>query len=123
MFRPLALSFIPPMLLGPSKILPRGEQWVYELKFDGFRGIGIKDGEHAWLVSRNGNDLSNRFRRITEAVRALPVKEAVLDGEIVCLDLEGRPSFEDLQDFSRKREPFLFYYAFDLLHLDDASLV
>jgi bifunctional non-homologous end joining protein LigD len=122
-FSILALSFISPMLLRPVKTLPRGERWCYELKFDGFRGIAIKEHDHVRLLSRNGNDLSKRFERIVQAVRDLPVKSLILDGEIVCLDLEGKPCFEDLQSFAPEREPFLFYYAFDLLHQDGKSLI
>src|SRR5947209_5148335 len=101
------------MLLLPSKVIPLGKQWVYELKFDGFRGIALKDGARVRLLSRNGNDLGKRFPRIVEALGQLPCRSAVLDGEIVCLDPEGKPCFEDLQNFSPARQHALFFYAFD----------
>src|SRR5207237_8628087 len=53
----------------------------------------------------------------------LPVASCVLDGEIVCLDLDGRPCFEDLQNLARAKERFVFYYAFDVMHLNGANLV
>jgi len=54
------------MLLLPSKVIPRGEQWLYELKFDGFRGLALKDGDRVRLLSRNQRDLGERFPRIVQ---------------------------------------------------------
>jgi len=64
-----------------------------------------------------------RFQRIADAARQLKATNAVLDGEIVCLDDDGRPCFEDLQNFSRRLNSRLFFYAFDVLHLNGESLV
>jgi DNA ligase D-like protein (predicted ligase) len=119
----LAISFVEPMLLKPSAALPRGDKWRYELKFDGFRGLAVKDGKDVRLFSRNGGDLSKRFGRITEAISKLRIKSAVIDGEIVCLDEQGRPSFEDLQNFKPSHENNLFFYAFDLLSVNRANLM
>jgi bifunctional non-homologous end joining protein LigD len=71
------------MLLRPAQTLPRGDQWLYELKFDGFRGLAIKEGKKVRLYSRNGRDLSKRFPPIVEAVRGLQTRSCVIDGEIV----------------------------------------
>jgi bifunctional non-homologous end joining protein LigD len=79
------------MLLKPARALPRGDQWLYELKFDGFRGLTIGNGNEVRLMSRNKRDLCSRFQRIVHAVAALPVKACIIDGEIVCLDEQGRP--------------------------------
>jgi bifunctional non-homologous end joining protein LigD len=111
------------MLLKPAAALPRGEQWRYELKFDGFRGVAIKGGETVRVFSRNGRDLSRRFSRIVEAVRRLRVDSAIIDGEIVCLDCDGRPCFEDLQVFGPNLDANLFLYAFDLLSLNGKELL
>jgi DNA ligase D-like protein (predicted ligase) len=119
----LALTFINPMLLRPSQALPRGDQWLYELKFDGFRGLAIKNGKEVQLWSRQRNHMNNRFPRIVEAIQGLPVKSTIIDGEIVCLDQEGRPCFEDLQNYSETKEHFLFFYAFDLLAVNSTTLV
>jgi len=110
------------MLLKPAAALPRGDQWRYELKFDGFRGLAVKDGENVRLFSRNGRDLSRRFSRIVEAVRKIRAVSAIIDGEIVCLDQDGRPCFEDLQNFGPSLESNLFLYAFDLLSLEGKEL-
>jgi hypothetical protein len=115
-------SYISPMLLQPTRTLPRGKRWLYELKFDGYRGVAVKEGSRVRLWSRNNIDLSRRFPRIVAAVAALPCANVVLDGEIVCLDPDGKPCFEELQHFSPKRERFLFYYAFDLMWLDGQDL-
>lgn len=72
--------YIAPMLLTPSKVLPRGEQWLYELKFDGFRGVAVKDGDSVRLFSRNQTDLSRRFPRIIAGIALLLVRNCVLDG-------------------------------------------
>src|SRR3954469_11304583 len=111
------------MLLRPSQVLPRGEKWLYELKFDGFRGIAIKNGKDVQLWSRQQNNMNKRFPRIVEAVQGLPVKSTIIDGEIVCLDQQGRPCFEDLQNFNPSKQPSLFFYAFDLLAVNSTTLV
>jgi bifunctional non-homologous end joining protein LigD len=111
------------MLLLASKALPEGDQWSYELKFDGWRGVALKNGDSVSLYSRHKTDLTKRFPRIVKALSALPVDSFVLDGEIVCLDFDGRPCFEDLQNLGRGKERFVFYYAFDLMHLNGASLI
>jgi bifunctional non-homologous end joining protein LigD len=111
------------MLLKPEAALPRGGEWRYELKFDGFRGLAVKDGKEVRLFSRNGRDLSKRFGRITEAISKLRAKSAVIDGEIVCLDEQGRPCFEDLQNFKPSHPHNLFFYAFDLLSVDGENLM
>jgi bifunctional non-homologous end joining protein LigD len=101
--------------------------WVFELKYDGYRLIGERqdDGDSAVLISRNGNDLTETFPEIARAVRGLPYPDVVLDGEVVVLDSEGRPSFDRLQRRGRlqKRSDVAraslelpaIYYAFDLL--------
>lgn len=119
----MALTFINPMLLRSSQALPRGDQWLYELKFDGFRGMAIKNGADVRLLSRSQNDLTKRFPRIVDAVKLLPVKACIIDGEIVCLDEQGRPCFEDLQNFTPSDQRFLFFYAFDLLALNSTTLI
>jgi bifunctional non-homologous end joining protein LigD len=114
--------FINPMLLKPSAVLPVGDQWRYELKFDGFRGLAIKEGKDVRLFSRNGRSLSVRFWPIVDAIASLKVKNAIIDGEIVCLASDGRPCFEDLQNMSPVLEANLFFYAFDLLHLNGRNV-
>ena len=91
--------------------------WIFEIKLDGYRVVIGRSGERINLISRNGNELRDTFPGIAAAVRALPGGDLVLDGEVVALDDQGRPSFQRLQ----QRVPTTFF-AFDLLGLDDLDL-
>ncbi len=103
---------------------PRHGDWLYELKFDGIRAVAVKDGGKVNLISRNENELRARFPEIAEAVKKLPIKECVIDGEVVALDEEGRSSFQLLQalEMGGRKSPVRFY-VFDLLELDGKSLL
>jgi bifunctional non-homologous end joining protein LigD len=102
---------------------PATGDWIYELKFDGIRLIGVKRDEKILLLSRNENELTERFPEIAEAIKALPARECVIDGEVVALDEEGRSSFQLLQarEMEGRKTP-VYFYAFDLLQLDGKSL-
>src|SRR6059058_3482485 len=104
--------------------LPKGGNWIYELKFDGIRLIAVKTDKKVSLLSRNKNELAGRFPEIVEAIGNLPARECVIDGEGVALDAEGRSSFQLLQarDMERRKSP-VYFYAFDLLQLDGGSLI
>jgi bifunctional non-homologous end joining protein LigD len=108
-------TFIEPMLLLPTNSLPTGANWLYELKLDGYRALGIKSGGKIALRSRNDNDFTQRYAGISRALAAL-TDETVVDGEVVALDEGGRPSFNSLQNYGSASEP-LFYYLFDVLML------
>jgi bifunctional non-homologous end joining protein LigD len=100
---------------------PSGDRWIHELKLDGFRmGVLITPGD-VRIISRNGNDYTNQFREIAEAARKLPVKEALLDGEVVVLDKKGISRFQLLQQLGESRRG-LTYFVFDLLSLNDEDL-
>src|SRR6476646_312018 len=115
---PKPAVFIPPMLLKLVDKLPEGIRWQYEVKWDGYRGVAVINGGKVQLFSRNQKDLSTRFAVIVDALKKLKARSAVIDGEIVVLDEDGKPSFQDLQYFEPKRASSLIYYAFDLLHLN-----
>jgi len=95
--------------------------WLYEIKWDGYRSVGSWDGKRASLYSRNGNDFSKKYSPIFEAVHALS-KPVVLDGEIVMLDEAGRSRFELLQNYQRGAKGQLVYYVFDILWCDGKDL-
>jgi bifunctional non-homologous end joining protein LigD len=99
--------------------LPEGPDWTYELKFDGYRALGIKANGKVRLLSRNGKDFTQRFASIARALEALP-DETVVDGEIVAYGADGRPSFNVLQNH-RGAGSELHLYAFDLLVLGRGS--
>ena len=115
------LDFIEPMKAKLVTAPPEGDEWTYEIKYDGFRILALKEGTDVRLLSRNNKDLTARFPSIAEAVSRLPVKTAIFDGEIVALDGSGRPSFQLLQDSENNGAP-LAYYVFDLLQKGKNSL-
>jgi bifunctional non-homologous end joining protein LigD len=102
---------------------PRGEEWLHELKFDGYRVLcEVSNGKvHIW--TRSGKDWTDRFTPVAEAVAQLPVRSALLDGEVAVLAPDGTTSFQALQNaLTESRGHDLAYFAFDLLHLDGYDL-
>lgn len=114
------LDFISPMLARPVNELPSGNGWLYELKLDGYRALVLKRRGDATLFSRRGNILSNNYPTITRAFSFLP-DDTMVDGELVVLDEEGRPSFSALQK-SRFTTDALHFYVFDLLAYEGRDL-
>jgi bifunctional non-homologous end joining protein LigD len=117
-------QFVEPMKARLVDNPPAHGDWLYELKFDGIRAIAVKDNTKTSLVSRNGNKLDARFPEIAEAVKNLPIRDCVIDGEVVALDEEGRSSFQLLQALEMEgRKAPLCFYVFDLLELNGKSLL
>ncbi|HEX7030665.1 MAG TPA: DNA ligase D [Gammaproteobacteria bacterium] len=112
-----------PQLAGTSDAPPGGDGWIHEIKFDGYRVIAsLRDGK-VKLTTRNGHDWTHRFATLAETLEALPVKNAVLDGEIVAMLPGGFTSFRHLQEaISNGRTANLAYQVFDLVHLDGHDL-
>ena len=133
---------VPARRVDPAKVEfmlaePRDEAfnkagWVFEPKLDGYRALATHDGGAPALKSRNGNDLTPSFPDVARAVRALPVSRAVIDGELVIPDSQGKPSFQALQKRARlsraldirraAAESPAVFYAFDLLGFEDRDL-
>jgi len=109
--------FIAPMECKRVPKLPEGDDWIYEIKQDGYRAIGLVDGNAALLYSMSGQDYSAEFRPVTFALKNLKQGNVVLDGEIVALDERGRASFQELQNLKTSLRPII-YYVFDLLHFN-----
>jgi bifunctional non-homologous end joining protein LigD len=104
-----------PMLATLADGVPAGSEWVYEVKWDGYRAIAYLVGGDAVLKSRRGNDLTDRFATVARALeRAVRTPDCVLDGEVCALDEEGRSSFSVMQQGSGP----LVYYVFDVLEID-----
>lgn len=94
------------------------KQWTFEIKWDGYRAISEIDSQSARLYSRNNQDLGQKFPEIVNDLEKLKDKgEAILDGEIVVLDEDGKPSFALIQNYLKDRQGRLAYYIFDLLYL------
>ncbi len=89
------------MLAEPSDKIFTRDGWLFELKLDGYRLIASKQHGEALLLTRNGNDYTAVFPEIARAVAALPFDSCILDGEVVVLDPEGKPSFARLQQRGR----------------------
>jgi bifunctional non-homologous end joining protein LigD len=102
--------------------LPEGSGWIYEVKFDGYRALLIKDGKRLQILSRNEKDLTAAYPGVAAAARRLRAARAVVDGEIVAVDETGRPSFQALQHRSAHPRHAVVFYAFDLLHFDGRDL-
>jgi bifunctional non-homologous end joining protein LigD len=95
--------------------------WLFEVKWDGYRVIGEVRGGQPRLYSRTGLDFAKRFPPVVHGLRTLG-HDAVLDGEVVALDAQGRPRFQLLQNYQRTGRGTLAYYVFDLLYLDGHDL-
>ena len=118
----VAPSFIQPMTAKVVQALPEGDEWSYEVKFDGYRALLIKDGDRIQVRSRNNNDLTRTYPSVATAASRLRAESAVVDGEIVAVDDEGRPSFQALQHRGAHPAYTVVFYAFDLMHIDGADL-
>jgi bifunctional non-homologous end joining protein LigD len=111
-----------PMLATLVDGLPAGGDWLYEVKWDGYRALGYVRGGEATLVSRNGNDLTARFPELAKRLAAtVRTPDCVVDGEVCALDEHGRPSFSAMQ--RGKPGTPLVYEVFDVLEIDGATLV
>jgi bifunctional non-homologous end joining protein LigD len=99
--------------------LPKGGEWIYEVKWDGYRALGLKHGENARLLSLKDKDLTSDFPAVAEALGSIRAATATIDGEIVAVDSNGCPSFQALQNrASLGKDWQVVYYAFDLLNFE-----
>lgn len=117
---------LPPLLATLVDKPPSGPEWVHEAKLDGYRTLVFKSGSKVRFITRNGNDWTNTYSQLAEAVKKFKERSFVLDGEIVALDEKGIPSFNKLQNTIGRRNtknnvPGLLFYAFDLLSLNGKS--
>jgi bifunctional non-homologous end joining protein LigD len=103
--------------------LPEGDEWLYEVKFDGYRALIIKNGDRVEIRSRNDKNLTMAYPGVTAAARKVNAQQTTIDGEVVAVDANGRPSFGALQHRSAHPKHTIVFYAFDLLHLDGRDLI
>ncbi len=117
-------DFLEPMKARLAAAPPVTGEWLYEIKFDGFRALALRGSDETRLLSRNEKDLGAKFPDILEAVSQLAVSDAIVDGEIVALDENGVSSFQRLQAYELGEErPPLYFYAFDLLRWNGKDLL
>ena len=115
------VGFIEPMLLLRTDKLPDDPaRWSYQLKLDGYRAIAFKTGGKVHLRSRNDNDFNARYSKVVRGLAKLP-NETVIDGELIALADDGRPSFNALQNYGAASTPIL-YFVFDVLVLEGRDL-
>jgi bifunctional non-homologous end joining protein LigD len=113
-------GFIRPCLPALANRPPPGLDWLHEIKFDGYRVIARKDGEHVRLWARTTSDYSKAFARIRDAVAALPVDSAVLDGEAIVLRPDNTSDFEALR--SRQGQAEAVLVAYDLMEVNGQDM-
>ena len=117
-------GFIPPALATLKADPPPGKEWLHEVKFDGYRIQAHVDGGKVKLLTRSGLDWTGRFGdAIVQQLAGLDCDQAVIDGEIVVLSDNGVASFAALQAaLSENRTERMFFYVFDLLHIDGVDI-
>jgi bifunctional non-homologous end joining protein LigD len=113
-FRPC--STIAPCLPKPAKEPPAGFGWIHEIKHDGFRILARRNGDRVRLYTRNGYNFADRFPRIVEALKSLPVRSCFIDSEAVVVDAHGLSAFDLLRSWRHDQAAILC--AFDLIELD-----
>ena len=101
---------------------PAGTNWLHEPKLDGYRLLCRVDGGRVQLITRRGNDWTDRFPGVAKAASELPCRAALLDGEAVVFDAHGITDFQRLQNAIARADPAIVFVAFDLLHLDGWDL-
>jgi len=117
---PRAASFIEPMECVAVSKVHDGPQWVYEIKLDGYRALGIKSNGSVRLLSRRNDSFNRQYPLVVEALAELP-EVTVVDGKVVALDASGFPNFNLLQNFRSVSER-MHYFVFDLLVLQGRDL-
>ncbi|MBZ5547287.1 MAG: non-homologous end-joining DNA ligase [Acidobacteriia bacterium] len=129
--RPMPTTIHPMLATAAAKPFD-DPNWLFEIKWDGYRAVAFLDEGNLRLVSRSQNDLTSQFPELGDLPQFVKAKRAILDGEIVALDDQGRPSFSLMQQRTgfqpgKRRLPGregvpVIYYAFDLLYLDGVDL-
>jgi bifunctional non-homologous end joining protein LigD len=125
--RPMPTTIHPMLATSVDKPFD-GADWLFEIKWDGYRAVTFIENGKVRLVSRNQNELTQRFPELKDLAKSVKAKNAILDGEVVALDEEGRASFSLMQQRTgfhpgghrapQKADVPVLYYAFDLLYLD-----
>src|SRR5215216_6967579 len=97
------------------------ENWLYEIKWDGYRAVAYMDEDYFELLSRNNLSFSEKYDPVSDALKTLNIN-AVLDGEIVAVNERGLADFQLLQNWQTTRQGSLHYYVFDIIWLEGYDL-
>lgn len=113
----------PPQLATLVDAAPDGDAWLHEIKYDGYRLLGVLEDGRVRLVTRSGKDWTAQYPAVAAELQDLPAESAIVDGEVVVVLADGRTSFQALQNVqSGGADGVLRYMAFDLLHLDGVNV-
>jgi len=116
-------DWIPPQLATLVTDAPRGDGWLHEIKYDGYRMLLRVDAGEVRLLSRSAKDWTGQFSRVARAATRLAARSAMLDGEVIILEPDGTTSFQKVQNaVTRDSQERFTYAAFDLIHLDGCDL-
>ena len=107
------IAFTPPMECLPVDRLPESDEWIFELKLDGYRAQGIRDAKGVRLLSKNGKDFSKKYPHVVRGLEKALVMDTVVDGELVAFDGDGQQNFAVLQDAGP--DTLVAFFVFDLL--------
>lgn len=118
----MRLKFIPPLMPTLVEKPPEGDDWIHEVKFDGYRSQIIIDGAAVRFFTRRGLDWSAKYRDLVDAARELNVRNAIIDGEIIVTNEAGLSDFGALRKAITRRQHDLYFVAFDLMHLNGHDL-
>jgi len=113
----MRLKFVEPRLPTLVDKPPEGDEWIHEIKFDGYRSQIIIDETGTRVFTRNGMDWTAKYRDLVAAAKALGLESTIIDGEIVVLNEDGLSNFAALRKAITSRQHDLYFVAFDLLHL------
>jgi ATP-dependent DNA ligase len=116
------LSFVSPMLPTLVGAAPVGEKWLHEIKYDGYRTQIVIDQAELRAFTKRGFDWSQRYAAVLKAASELRCSSAIIDGEVIVQDSEGRSDFAGLTRALKHEPQALVFMAFDLLHLDGQDL-
>jgi ATP-dependent DNA ligase len=116
-------TWVKPQLAALVKKAPDGPDWLHEIKLDGYRMHARLDAGRVKILTRRGNNWTDKYPSIAKALTALPANTAYLDGELCGVLPDGRTAFNLMQNAMEHGDGSLIFFAFDLLHLDGESLM
>ncbi|MBZ9894260.1 ATP-dependent DNA ligase [Mesorhizobium sp. BR1-1-6] len=118
----MRLKFIEPLMPTLVEKPPEGDDWIHEVKFDGYRSQIIRDETGVRIFTRRGLDWTAKYRDLAKTAANLEVESAIIDGEIIVLNDDGLSDFGALRKAITSRQHDLYFVAFDLLHLNGHDL-
>jgi ATP-dependent DNA ligase len=115
-------AWIKPQLAALVNKAPDGPDWLHEIKFDGYRMHARLDAGRVQILTRRGNDWTDKYPTIAKSIAGLPAQNAYLDGELCGVLPDGRTAFNLIQNATDTRQGLLVFFLFDLLHLNGENL-